>query len=261
MKVSIVTISYNQAQYLEDCILSVLNQDYKDVEYIVVDPGSTDGSREIIEKYRNKISHIVYEKDEGGADGLNRGFKRATGDIFGFINSDDTLLPGALSSIVDAFEKDATADVISGCGYFTDGSGRQTKHLSSTKFGVNLYLYGAVTLFQQATFFKKQHFFEVGGFNKDNKTCWDGELLLDMAANGAVFKNISQNVATFRLHEEGITGSGRLTEKYLLDSERLFRKIKRRNPDRRDKLIGKCSRILKLTYNPVFYFKKIFVRV
>ena len=89
MKISVVTISYNQACYLEQTIISVLNQDYENVEYIVVDPGSTDGSRDIIEKYRNRIQHIIYERDVGPADGLNKGFAVATGDVFYFINSDD----------------------------------------------------------------------------------------------------------------------------------------------------------------------------
>ena len=84
MKFSIVTISYNQAQFLEQAIRSVIEQDYPDVEYIVVDPGSTDGSREIIERYRDRIDRIIFEPDKGPADGLNKGFAQATGDVFGF---------------------------------------------------------------------------------------------------------------------------------------------------------------------------------
>jgi len=94
MKFSIVTISYNQAQFLEKAILSVLNQEGVGLEYIVVDPGSTDGSREIIERYRDRFGHVVFEKDHGPADGLNKGFQYATGDVYGYLNSDDVLLPG-----------------------------------------------------------------------------------------------------------------------------------------------------------------------
>ena len=79
---------------------SVLNQDYDPaVEYIVVDPGSTDGSRELIETFRSRLAHILFEPDQGAADGLNKGFKRASGDIFAFLNSDDVLLPGAIRSV------------------------------------------------------------------------------------------------------------------------------------------------------------------
>ena len=93
MRISIVTISFNQVEYLEETILSVLNQSHSDFEYIVVDPGSIDGSREIIERYRDKISKIIFERDIGAADGLNNGFKYATGDILCYLNSDDTFLP------------------------------------------------------------------------------------------------------------------------------------------------------------------------
>ena len=86
MKISVVTISYNQAGYLKQCIDSVLNQDYPDIEYIIVDPGSTDGSREIIESYGDRVIKI-FEPDTGPANGLNKGFHRATGDIFYFIKA------------------------------------------------------------------------------------------------------------------------------------------------------------------------------
>ena len=88
IKITIVTISFNQARFLDQAIKSVLEQDYPLVEYIVVDPGSTDGSREIIEGYRSSIDHIIFDRDEGPADGLNRGFSMAKGQIFGFRYSD-----------------------------------------------------------------------------------------------------------------------------------------------------------------------------
>ena len=85
MIISIVTLSYNQAEFLERAIRSVVEQDYADIEYIVVDPGSTDGSREIIERYRDRISTVILDPDDGPADGLNKGFAAATGDIFAYI--------------------------------------------------------------------------------------------------------------------------------------------------------------------------------
>ena len=94
MKLSIVTISFNQADYLEEAMVSILEQDYDDIEYIIVDAGSTDGSRDIIERYRDRIAVVVLEPDEGPADGLNKGFARASGDIYGYLNADDAFLPG-----------------------------------------------------------------------------------------------------------------------------------------------------------------------
>ena len=103
MKFSIVTISYNQVKYLKQCIESVLSQQNVDIEYIIVDPGSTDGSREIINSYQNIIK--IFKKDIGPADGLNNGFKIASGDYFGFINSDDFLIHFSKFDIVLFFKK------------------------------------------------------------------------------------------------------------------------------------------------------------
>src|SRR3954454_9281745 len=96
MKFSIVTLAFKQRKYLREAMDSVLNQDYPSIEYIVVEPGSNDGSREIIEDYGDRISCRIYEPDKGAADGLNNGFARATGDVFAFLNGDDLLLPGAI---------------------------------------------------------------------------------------------------------------------------------------------------------------------
>ena len=93
MKISIVTLSFNQRAYLQEAMDSVLSQDYPNLEYIVVDPGSSDGSRETDQQLWPDRSHI-FEPDRGAADGLNKGFARATGDVFGFLNADDLLFPG-----------------------------------------------------------------------------------------------------------------------------------------------------------------------
>ena len=89
MKLSIVTISFNQAKFLERAIRSVLDQSYPELEYIMVDVGSTDGSLDIIERYRSKIARIITEPDKGSADDLKKRFNLACGEIFGFLNSDD----------------------------------------------------------------------------------------------------------------------------------------------------------------------------
>ncbi|MCB1155752.1 glycosyltransferase, partial [bacterium] len=88
MKVSVVTLSFNQADYLERAIRSVVEQDHDDIEYIVVDPGSTDGSRDIIERYRDRIATVITDPDKGPPDGLNKGFAAATGDIYAYMNAD-----------------------------------------------------------------------------------------------------------------------------------------------------------------------------
>lgn len=207
MKVSIVTISFNQASFIEEAILSVLNQDYPNLEYIVVDAGSTDGSREIIEKYRDKIDYIIFEPDEGPADGLNKGFSIATGDIYGYLNADDILFPTTVSHFVEYF-KLSNAGVVSGHGYIIDKNSNITGKTFSHKFDPVAYAYGACVLVQQSTFFKAEWFKKIGGFNKYNRVSWDGELCFDMAMAGANFNRISGFWSGFRLYDGSITGSG-----------------------------------------------------
>ena len=158
MKVSIVTISLNQAPFLERAILSVVEQDHDDIEYIVVDPGSTDGSRDIIERYRDRISVAVLEPDAGPADGLNMGFARATGDIFGYINADDAYLPGAIGKAVDAFRASPAADVVCGHGFIVNANGAVRRRFYSDQFSAGRYVHGGVTVMQQSTFFRRDAF-------------------------------------------------------------------------------------------------------
>ena len=146
MKISIVTISYNQGQFLEKTILSVIKQNYLDLEYIIVDPGSTDGSREIIENYRAHIDHIIFEPDEGPADGLNKGFKYARGEIFAFLNADDTLLPGALHTVAKFFMNNPDTDLVMGNGYKINEKDEVICPIYVTPFTKKLYVYRAVTI-------------------------------------------------------------------------------------------------------------------
>src|SRR5579863_247434 len=102
-KISVVTVSFNSERYIEDCILSILDQNYPALEYIVVDGGSTDGTMEIINKYAGKISLILSEPDSGPAAALNKGFKNTTGEIMGWLNTDDRLHSNALFAIAGVF--------------------------------------------------------------------------------------------------------------------------------------------------------------
>lgn len=222
--ISIVTISFNQVQYLKDCIDSVLSQSGVNVQYIVVDPGSTDGSRELIASYGNRIIS-VFEKDDGPADGLRRGFDRATAPICGFLNSDDIFYPGALAAVVEEFRRNPSIALVGGYGYIIDENGNKTKHVKTSIIRPKPYVYGAVTLFQQGTFFSREMYICVGGFNLKNRTCWDGELFLDIVLAGGHMRVVNKNWAGFRIHGGSISGSGRLNEQYKKDHMRLFEKV------------------------------------
>ena len=101
MKFSVVTISFNQIEFLEEALKSVFCQKGVEIEFIVVDPGSTDGSRELIDRYREQIDHVLFEPDAGPADGLNKGFALATGDIYCYLNSDDVFETDAFRRVAD----------------------------------------------------------------------------------------------------------------------------------------------------------------
>ncbi len=225
IKISIVTISYNQARFLEKAISSVLGQDYKNIEYIIVDPGSTDGSRDIIEHYSDRIHKIIFEPDKGPADGLNKGFAQATGEVFGYINSDDILLPGALTKVAAYFSVHRGVDVLLGNGMQLDGNGAVTRKLFSTKWDLRRYAYGVCVVVQQGNFFNKTAFERAGCFNVENRTCWDGELLVDMSMSGARFLKVDDFLGGFRLYSESINGSGRLKTQFKMDHRRIFRNI------------------------------------
>lgn len=256
MKISVVTISYNQAEFLRECIDSVLSQNFNDLEYIVVDPGSTDSSREIIDSYGDQIVR-VYDKDKGPADGLNKGFACATGDIFYFLNSDDELLPDTFHKVAKFLTDNPNVDVVSGCGYFTNTEGKRLRRIVPSKLTPWLYVHGGVSIFQQGTFFRASFYKRVGGFNIENKTCWDGELFLDMGLAGAKFATIGDDLAHFRLHEGGITGSGRLEQQYKKDTLRLFVKGTGRQRTAFDRLQAVLARMVKGIIDPAYYCRRI----
>jgi glycosyltransferase involved in cell wall biosynthesis len=122
-RISIVTPSFNQAQYLEQTIDSVLSQNYPNLEYIVIDGGSTDGSAEIIRRYGPHLTYWVSELDHGQTDAINKGLRRATGEIFAYINSDDYYSPGAFKAVADHFRTRPNSDLIHGRCRFVDQTG------------------------------------------------------------------------------------------------------------------------------------------
>ena len=257
MKISIVTISFNQVDFLKECIESIINQpDY--IELIVVDPGSTDGSRELIDSYGDRIVK-VYERDEGPSDGLNKGFQKATGDIFGFINSDDALAPDASKIILKEF-KDNKVGAICGTGSFINETGQDIGKAAGSKFSALLYAIGAVTVFQQSTFFRKSAFDKVGGFNKNNKTCWDSELFFDMARNGIKFKPVWGKIGLFRLHSQSISGSNKFETQNKIDTNRIKSVYLDSNLGFFYRFLSKFNYFIKLIIDPTYYFRKGTIR-
>jgi len=148
-RISIVTPSFNQAAFLEDTIRSVLSQNYPNLEYIIMDGGSTDGSVDIIRRYERDLAYWGSEKDGGAADAIAKGFSKATGDIFAYLNSDDIYLPGSLEAIAQTMA-DSAADVAYGNTYWIDTAGSTLGERRQTPFARMGYLYGGFDLQQPA---------------------------------------------------------------------------------------------------------------
>jgi glycosyltransferase involved in cell wall biosynthesis len=226
--IGIVTISFNQAAFLSAAIDSVVATSLRDkVKYVVVDAGSTDGSRELLSKRSTDIDLIICEPDKGPADGLNKGFANCTDcEIFGYLNSDDRLAPGALEWVLNFFKRNQDIDVLLGAIAMIDSAGHRSKRCRvSDPVDLRRYAIGACNIFQQGTFFRSSAFRRTQGFNVENRTCWDAELIVDMTLKGARVKPVRKVLGEFRMHAASITGSGRLNQKYVSDRLRIMRKI------------------------------------
>lgn len=222
-KISIVTISYNQVKYLEECIISVLNQNYENLEYIIVDAGSTDGSRELINSYKSSFSKIIFEKDRGPADGLNKGFSHATGEILCYLNSDDILYSGAFNEVNNIFQKNKKIDVVNGHGYYINKKGKKIKKIFSSKFTLKNYLYENCIVIQQSSFFRSSIYKKTKGFNLNNKIAWDGELMLDFFKANGKFMVVQRFWSGFRIYDNSISGSSNYRNNLMQDYARLRR--------------------------------------
>jgi glycosyltransferase involved in cell wall biosynthesis len=249
-RVSIVTISFNQAEFLERTILSVLNQDYPEIEYIIVDPGSTDGSREIIENYRSRVSKIVLQPDKGAADGLNHGFAEATGSIYTYLNSDDLLLPGAVRSAVKFLDAHPGIAVVSGHSNLIDPGDRFLRRLYSDRMSLHRYLYGGAILIQPSTFFREDIFERAGGFSVDNQICWDSELFLEMALAGGTFGLVDEFWSAYRVHQTSVTASRDVAQRVLKKQAEIFFRVTGRKQQRVHKAIVFGHRMLRHFLNP-----------
>lgn len=249
-KFSVVTLSFNQAEFLETAIRSVLEQDYAALQYIVVDPGSSDGSRDIIARYRDRIDTVVLEPDDGPADGLNRALSHATGELFAYINSDDAFLPHAFSQAALAFGKRPDADVIYGNGYFINAEGRLRRRFISDRYEIGQSVLGSAVVMQQASFFRLDAVRRVGGFVTENTTCWDGELLLDIALSGGKLVRAWRDWGLFRIHGGSISGQQVNHEAYRLDRARQFQKARGRAPEQRDGPARAMARAQKVLCDP-----------
>lgn len=181
MKISIITVSFNAESTIEDTIRSVIGQTYTDVEYIIIDGGSTDATLAIIDKYREQISLVVSEPDKGIYDGMNKGIARATGDYIGILNADDVYVDhSVIEEVVDVLSAEKTDTLYADLNYVQqDDLSKVVRVWKSGKFNHSSFLQGWMP--PHPTFFvKKDCYNQYGNFNLQLKSAADYELILRM---------------------------------------------------------------------------------
>jgi glycosyltransferase involved in cell wall biosynthesis len=197
-KLSIVTPSFNQGRFLEETILSVLNQNYPNLEYLVIDGGSTDETVEVIRRYEDRIDFWVSEKDRGQVHAINKGLEKTTGDIFGFINSDDIYLPGTFATVGDYFENHPRSEWV--CGdTFMFGEGQEDELLRTVvpKSAAHC-LSWAYKAPQPGHFWKRE--LVQGGFDEAWPYDFDHDMYVRLLLAGHRCEHIPQTFAGYRLH-------------------------------------------------------------
>jgi glycosyltransferase involved in cell wall biosynthesis len=203
VKVSIVTPSYNHARWLGETIESVVAQDYPDIEYIVVDGESTDGSVDVIRSYEGRIAWWTSEQDSGQAAALNRGLAHATGDLLTWINSDDTLLPGAVTRFVDEFRRDPQLVLAYGDAVYTDDESNRTGPLVARPWDVPRMLRTfECHVVQPASMFSRVAWEAAGPLREDLSWFFDYDFFMKLADIGSVKQLDLPPLATYRLHPE-----------------------------------------------------------
>lgn len=219
MKISIITITYNSEKTLEETIKSILYQDYAEMEYILVDGMSVDGTLKIVDKHKNEKMKFISEKDNGISDAFNKGIALASGDIIGIINSDDMLLPGALKKVAKEFEENEDMDILFGnCIRFTNLVTDGYEVVPSNNLEKMKYSF---LLLHPSIFVKKSAYNKYGVFDCNFRNAMDYELISKMYFKGAKFKYIDEALSAFRVGGISQTKFGLTMEEH--------RKIAKRN--------------------------------
>ena len=198
-RVSVITPSFNQAAFLEETIQSVLSQDYPNLEYIIIDGGSNDGSVEIIRKYADRLAYWVSEKDAGQADGINKGLARATGEVVAWLNSDDLYQPGAIHAAVEILQAFPECGLVYGDVLSVDAKGQALNLTHYDDWGLEELLKFRI-IGQPAVFMRRSVLDQAGLLDTRFHFLLDHQLWIRMA-NLAGMKYIREQWAAARYHE------------------------------------------------------------
>ena len=256
-KVSIVTPSYNQGQFIEGNIQSVLNQKYPNIEHIIIDGSSTDGTIDILKKY----DHLkwISEPDNGQEDAINKGFNSATGEIIAWLNSDDYYCQGVFSQIANYFVNNIDIMWIYGNSYFVDKSGNVISYKRPVQFNNFVLKYGSFSIHQPTVFLKYQIFEEIGEIRKDFHAIMDQEWYCRIAEKYKP-KYINLDVANFRWHYNSKSSSGKDSNhnKNLIRERKILMK---RYANKLSPIIDTAPILTFICFNLVARFIKMYLRI
>lgn len=219
--VSIVTPSFNKGQYIEETIQSVLSQDYPNIEYIVIDGGSTDGTRAILEKFTGRIQWVS-EPDKGQSDAINKGWMRAKGEIIAYLNADDTYAPGAIRAAVTYLQEHPDIGMVYGDGILTDGVGRVLSKYRAGEFGLRELFYCRDNILQPAVFLRREVYERIGGIDESLHLAMDLDYWIRVGLRFRV-AYLPQPLATAKIYGEA--KSVALMHQYVADYEHILAKI------------------------------------
>lgn len=208
-RVSLVTPSFNAAPYLRAAIESVLEQDYPNIDYLVMDGGSTDGTVELLREFEGKL-RWVSEKDDGQADAIARGFEQTSGSILGWLNADDVLKPGAVRAAVEAFDAHPEAALIYGNADFIDAEGHSLGRCSVVEpYSLQRLIHYGDYIIQPAAFFSRRAYQAVGGLDRSLNWAMDWDLWIRLARRYQVMY-LERDLASYRWLGSNKTAEGGL---------------------------------------------------
>lgn len=200
--VTVVTPSYNKGPFIEETIESVLSQDYPNIEYLVLDGGSTDGTLDILRRYRGRL-HYISHRDKGQANAVNQGFAIARGEILAFLNADDTYLPGAVRRAVRYLQENPDAAVVYGEGYWVDRWGKIISRYPTRPFDPKI-LQQNCYICQPTSFIRSEVFRAVGGLNEKLNFALDYDLWIRVSRRYRMLQ-VDEFLATSRMYPENKT--------------------------------------------------------
>jgi glycosyltransferase involved in cell wall biosynthesis len=234
-KISIVTPSFNQAEYIEKTILSVLDQGYPNLDYLIMDGGSEDGSAEIIDRYSEHLSYWTSAPDGGQTDALVKGFERASGDILGWLCSDDLHEPHTLREVAETFTRNPDRQVIYGDSHWIDGEDRPIRPKKEIGFNRFIWMYDYNYLPQPSTFWRRGLYEKVGGLDPSYNLAMDADLWARFAEHAGLHHvprpwsrmRYYPEQKNLRLRDRSNEEDAAIRSRYLSDESPLSRRSKK----------------------------------